>query len=88
MHETRTTGKERIDVTGGEILVLGASTAAKGYVDDLTGLALDSTLVRAAIAKGLDYFETKEVWALVPTQEARKRTGKDPIRVRLVHPDK
>ena len=60
----------------------------KPYVDDLTGTPLNRELVEAAILKELRYFEVKEVWKLVPVEEARKLTGRAPITVRWVHTNK
>jgi hypothetical protein len=58
------------------------------YRDDLTGQILDSTLVRAARKKELDFFESKGVWIKKAMDEARKRTGKPPITVRWVDVNK
>ena len=54
------------------------------YKDDLTGQLPNPALVRAARAKELEYFESKEVWELRPADEARRRTGKPPVTVRWV----
>ena len=58
------------------------------YCDDLTGQILDSTLVRAARKKELDFFESKGVWVKKAMDEARKRKGKPPITVRWVDVNK
>ena len=68
--------------------VLAVGGRERQYVDDLTGTPLDGELVRAAIQKELDYFETKGVWKLEPVANARKLTGKEPISVRWVNTNK
>ena len=73
-------------VTRNDQHVLSMTTGI--YKDDLTGTPLDTKLVRAAIQKELQYFEDKHVWELVPTENARKTTGKPPITVRWVHTNK
>ena len=73
---------------GGCSVVSGhdASVTSVGkYLDALTGTPLNQTLVEAAIAKELKYFEDKEVWKLVPLAEARKVSGTAPVTVRWVH---
>ena len=76
--------EEQLHVMAVEAGGAGGST----YRDDLTGQSLDPSLVAAAIEKELAYFESKEVWQLVPTREARRATGKDPVTVRWVHTNK
>ena len=75
-------------VTRGERSVLNVGGQERCYTDDFTGTPLDGKLVRAAIQKELDYFESKGVWKLEPVANARKATGKDPITVRWVHTNK
>ena len=41
---------------------LGAWSGRDQFVDDLTGLPLPPDLCRAAQAKELEYFRTKQVW--------------------------
>ena len=82
------TSKER------DLLPIHRLTDAKGFVlnvrieddtvyrDDLTGQVLDATLVRAARAKEMEYFEAKVVWEVKDMGEARRVTGKPPVTVR------
>ena len=58
------------------------------YRDDLTGQLLPPDLVRAARAKELEYFNSKQVWQKRPVGEARRVTGKPPISVRWVDVNK
>ena len=60
----------------------------RDYSDESTRSPLDGDLVRAAIRKELDYFESKGVWKLEPVAMAKQRTGKEPITVRWVHTNK
>ena len=74
-------------ITRGEDQVLSVAVA-KPYIDDLTGIVLDSQLVQIAIKKELQYFEDKDVWKMEPIANAKKYTGKPPISVRWVHTNK
>ena len=58
------------------------------FVDSVTGQALDPTLVAAARALELEYFESKQVWEKRPYSEAMARTGKRPISVRWIDTNK
>ena len=58
------------------------------FRDDLTGQLLDPSLVKAARAKDLEYFDGKEVWELRPINECRRLTGKPPLTVRWVDVNK
>ena len=58
--------------------VLNVAARDAKYIDDLTKQPLREDLVREAIKKELDYFEKKDVWRLVPGDEAKKVTGKPP----------
>ena len=49
------------------------------YRVDLPGQILDTKLVREARQKELDFFNSKNVWALVAFEEARRMTGKPPL---------
>ena len=83
-----------------ELLSCFNLTSASGHVlkvqieneqtfrDDLTGQALDPSLVKAARAKELEYFDGKEVWELRPINECRRITGKPPVTVRWVDVNK
>ena len=75
----------------GEILSIGHAGMSKSgvkYFDDLTKQPLREDLVREAISKELDYFDQKDVWVLVPMEEAKRTTGRPPITVRWVHVNK
>ena len=91
--QENTVGMQMIEESGDGMHVLAVEGRSAGgdaaeYRDDLSGQALDSSLVKAAIKKELDYFESKQVWELVPKSEARRVTGKDPVSVRWVHTNK
>ena len=58
------------------------------YVGDITGQPLSPELCRKARATEPDYFRDKEVWTIRKINEALRRTGKPPIRVRWVEVNK
>ena len=58
------------------------------YRDDLTGPIIDRKLVQQARQKELDFFNSKNVWALKAFEEARQKTGKPPVTVRWVDVNK
>ena len=65
--------------------LLGPAQGYSGkYKDDLTKQPLRDDLVKAARAKELEFFCSKDVWLKVPRQRAYDRTGKAPISVRRV----
>ena len=57
-------------------------------MDDLTGLHLPPDLCRAARAKELECFNTKQVWDVRSINEACRRMGRAPISVRWVETNK
>ena len=72
----------RISRKGAAVLSIGSM--CDKYYDDLTKQPLREDLVKVAIAKGLDCFEGKNVWRLVPADEPKRVTGREAISVRWV----
>jgi len=70
----------------------GISGPARGYSgkyrDDMSGQVLRDDLVKEARRKELEYFAAKGVWRKRPKEEAKKRTGRQPISVRGVYVNK
>ena len=75
-----------VDVHSGEVLTLEDHPELEAiyklheyqrevYVDSVTGQPLDEGLVRAARAKEMDYFKSKEVWEKRDRHEAFDKTG-------------
>ena len=60
------------------------SGVLKNYVDDLTGQELPPELVRLGQQKELSYFDSKQVWEIVPIDECWRMIRKPPISTRWV----
>jgi hypothetical protein len=60
----------------------------KANRDENTGMPLPSNLVRAARVEELKFFKDKDVWEIVATKEAIRRSGKQPISVRWIEVNK
>ena len=80
----RTSGHPELSRRRSQFYELLLSTSRHDrYVDDLTGLPLDPESCKAR-RKELDYFSSKEVWALRKISECRSRTGGPPSSIRWV----
>ena len=64
--------------------VFSVHTAHENFVDSVSGQPLQASLVKAARALELEYFNSKCVWEKRPRGEAMARTGKAPISVRWI----
>ena len=73
-----------------EVCVVDAKNhrCPENFRDAVTGQSLDSTLVREARRKEVQYFESKWVWHKRPRSEAYNFTGKLPISVKWVDVNK
>ena len=54
------------------------------FVDEVSGKALETSMVKAAREEEIDYAHRYNVWTLAPISEAWERTGKAPISSRWI----